>query len=178
MGGHVLHGGFGFASHTYGLALENVISATVVLANSTVVTASATHNTDLFWALRGAGSSYGIVTSFQFQTFPAPNSNILFTYAFLWNQAQARAGFEVLQDYANNTMSAPMNMRLYLNSYVFSLSGVYYGNQTAFLSEITPLLAKLGSPFSTSVQTMGWLDGLTAYAYGILTTPLDYDMVS
>jgi hypothetical protein len=75
-------------------------------------------------------------------------------------------------------MFAPMNMRLYVSSFVFSPSGVYYGNQTAFQAEITPLLAKLGTPFSTSVQTMGWLDGLTAYAYANLTTPLNYDVVS
>lgn len=149
-----------------------------MLANSTVVTASNTTNTDLFWALRGAGPSYGIVTSFQFQTFPAPNSNIVYQYVFFWNETQARNGFAVLQNYANTTMPAPMNMRLYVTPYVFSLSGVYYGSQTAFESEITPLLAQLGSPLSSSLQVMGWLDTLTAYAYGNLTTPLDYDLVS
>ena len=117
VGGHVLHGGYGFASHTYGLALDNLISATVVLANSTVVTASNTTNTDKFWALRGAGSSYGIVTSFQFQTFPAPNSNIIFEYVFSFNQSQAQAAHAVLQNYANTTMSAPMNMRFYINAF-------------------------------------------------------------
>lgn len=178
VGGHVLHGGYGFASHTYGLALDNLISATVVLANSTVVTASNTTNTDKFWALRGAGSSYGIVTSFQFQTFPAPNSNIKFEYVFFFNQSEAQAAHAVLQNYANTTMSAPMNMSFYINVYAFSLTGAYYGNQTAFQSEITPLLAQLGSPLVSSVQTMGWSDTLTSYAYGNLTTPLDSDMVS
>ncbi|KAH8761546.1 hypothetical protein F5883DRAFT_352873, partial [Diaporthe sp. PMI_573] len=51
-----------------------------VLANSSVVTASNTVNPDLFWALRGAGSSYGVVTSLKFQTFPAPEDNIVFAY--------------------------------------------------------------------------------------------------
>ncbi|KAK1773163.1 hypothetical protein QBC45DRAFT_102386 [Copromyces sp. CBS 386.78] len=58
VGGHSLHGGFGFSSHTYGLAVDWIAAATVVLANSTVVTASPTENPDLFWALRGAGSNF------------------------------------------------------------------------------------------------------------------------
>jgi FAD/FMN-containing dehydrogenase len=85
MGGHALHGGFGLSSHTHGLTLDAMIEAKVVLANNSFITASTTQNYDIFWAVRGAGSSFGIVTSFKFQAFPAPSSNIVFNYTFAYN---------------------------------------------------------------------------------------------
>lgn len=175
LGGHVLHGGYGFSSRTYGLALDNMISATVVLANSTIVNASATENSDLFWALRGAGSSYGIVTAFQFQTFAAPTSNTVFQYTASFSQSQARNAFAVLQNYANTTMSAQMNLRWYVNNYASSISGVYYGSQADFQTEIQPLLTQLGISGGT-ISTNNWLETLTAYSNAALATPLDYDV--
>lgn len=65
-----------------------------------------------------------------------------------------------------------------INSYSITLIGVYYGNQTAFKAEMAPLLVKLGKASSTSIQTQGWISGLSTYAYGSLTTPIDYDYVS
>jgi FAD/FMN-containing dehydrogenase len=69
VGGHALHGGYGVSSHTKGLALDCMVGATVVLANSTVVNTSATENPEFIWAIRGAGGSMGIVSSFRFHTF-------------------------------------------------------------------------------------------------------------
>lgn len=59
---------------------DSLVGAKVVLANSTVVNVSADENPDIFWALRGAGSSFGIVVEYQFQTFEAPESEIVFNY--------------------------------------------------------------------------------------------------
>lgn len=178
MAGHALHGGYGMASHTYGLALDLITSLDAVLADGSLVTASNTSNTDLFWALQGAGSSFGIVTSLSFQTFPAPVNNTVFSYTYFWNESQARDAFALLQNYANTTMAPEMNMRLYVSSFVFSLQGVYYGDQDAFEAEIDPLLDAFGTGLGGTVQTMGWIDMLENYAYGTLVTPLDYDLVS
>lgn len=178
IGGHVLHGGYGYSSRTHGLALDALVAADVVLANGTLVTASKTSNQDLFWALRGAGSSYGIVTSLKFQTHTAPENNTVFSYGFNWNQTQIRNAFATLQDYANTTAPPELNMRLMVNSYTISLIGVYYGSQDSFNATVTPLLAKLGKARSTSITTRGWIDTLNVYAYDPLTTPLDYDKVS
>ncbi|MBU0946721.1 MAG: FAD-binding oxidoreductase [Proteobacteria bacterium] len=67
IGGLTLGGGFGWISRSHGLSIDNLLSAEVVTANGTLVTASAEENSDLFWAIRGGGGNFGIVTSFVFQ---------------------------------------------------------------------------------------------------------------
>jgi FAD/FMN-containing dehydrogenase len=63
----------------YGAAVDHIVAMTVVLANGRVVTASAAENEDLFFALRGAAASFGIVVEFTFRTQPAPQIAIQFS---------------------------------------------------------------------------------------------------
>jgi hypothetical protein len=69
VGGLTLGGGISFFSNTYGWACDNVASYQAVLASGTIVTASPSSHADLYWALRGGGSNFGIVTSFELSTF-------------------------------------------------------------------------------------------------------------
>ncbi|KAK7892357.1 hypothetical protein LTR67_007453 [Exophiala xenobiotica] len=69
VGGLVLGGGYGWLSGQYGLSIDCLVEATVVLASGEIVKASGTDNADLFWALRGAGQNFGVVTEFVLKAF-------------------------------------------------------------------------------------------------------------
>ena len=68
--GLTLHGGVGHLRRKHGLSIDNLISVDIVTADGQLRTASATENEDLFWAVRGAGSNFGVVTSFEFRAHP------------------------------------------------------------------------------------------------------------
>jgi len=70
IGGLTLHGGMGYLRNKYGLSLDNLRAVDIVTADGELRHASAEENEDLFWAVRGAGSNFGVVTAFEFHLHP------------------------------------------------------------------------------------------------------------
>jgi FAD/FMN-containing dehydrogenase len=103
--GLTLGGGIGWLMGKHGLSIDNLLSADVVLARGEVVTASASENPDLFWAIRGGSGNFGVVTSFQFQLHPV--GPIVYGGLAAWPIGMGR---ECLDFYADFTSNAPDEM--------------------------------------------------------------------
>ena len=101
VGGLTLGGGLGYLTRKYGLAIDNLIAADVVLADGRLVTANESRNADLLWALRGGGGNFGVVTSFVFKTHPIHTD---YAGPMLWELDQAP---EVMQWYREFIKEAP-----------------------------------------------------------------------
>jgi FAD/FMN-containing dehydrogenase len=101
VGGITLGGGIGHLTRQLGLSIDNLLEADVVLADGSFVTASDTENPDLFWALRGGGGNFGVVTSFLFKLHPIPT---LYAGPMLWPLERAS---EVLRWYRDFITQAP-----------------------------------------------------------------------
>lgn len=82
IGGLTLGGGFGWLSGQYGTVIDNLIRAKVVLANGQILEASEDENSDLFWAIRGAGHNFGVVVEFQYTAHEQPNHVFAGTLTF------------------------------------------------------------------------------------------------
>ena len=104
VGGLTLGGGIGYLSRKCGLTIDSLIAADVVLADGSYVTATDWQNADLFWALRGGGGNFGVVTSFVFKAHPI---HTVYAGPMLWDLDKAPA---VLSWYREFIAQAPDDM--------------------------------------------------------------------
>lgn len=104
VGGLTLGGGIGYLSRRFGLTVDNLLAADVVLADGSLVRADATSHPDLFWALRGGGGNFGIVTSFTFACHPVGDHGTIFGGPVLYDLSDTR---ELMQWYRELLPSLP-----------------------------------------------------------------------
>jgi FAD/FMN-containing dehydrogenase len=101
VGGLTLGGGIGYLTRACGLTIDNLLSADVVLADGSVVTADQNNHADLFWALRGGGGNFGVVTSFEFRAHPV---RTLYAGPTFWPLEQTA---DVMAAYRDFILDAP-----------------------------------------------------------------------
>ncbi|HTY60912.1 MAG TPA: FAD-binding oxidoreductase [Acidobacteriota bacterium] len=106
--GLTLGGGFGWLTRKHGLTIDNLLSADVITADGQKITASENHQEDLFWAIRGGGGNFGVVTQFEFQLHPVGPEVLAGLIVFPFSQAK-----QVLSRYRGFVDSAPLDLNVW-----------------------------------------------------------------
>jgi len=166
IGGHYTHGGYGHISRGWGLAMDQIVAAEVVLANGTLVKVSKTNSFDLYYAIRGAAESFGIVTTFYIQTHQAPANITYFAFAFpdvLKSKTTWTNTFLHIQEFAQNAtvIDSRISFGIYLdNGNTYSLSGAFTGSVDEFNTKIKPELLRTLPSATATVESKSWYDYL------------------
>jgi hypothetical protein len=154
IGGLTLGGGVGWLIRKHGMSIDNLLSAQVVTAEGKVLTASASENADLFWALRGGGGNFGVVTSFEFQ---AHSVATVLGGLLLYPRA---AAVDVLRHFRDFITSAPDELTAYGallhgpdGSPLVGVIPCYCGDAAEGERVLQPL-RRFGSPIMDGVQAM------------------------
>lgn len=171
MGGHFTHGGYGYPSRLWGLALDSIVALDAVLANGSQIHITATLHPNLFYALRGAADSFAIVTTFYLQTHPAPVSIVVFTAripAAVRDPGRAAKAMVKLQELViqEDFMGPELSMSFYLNEKgAFTLRGwCIECSVKDFEGRVWGrLLGVFPEPEGTSVVEMDWIEGMFLY---------------
>jgi hypothetical protein len=158
VGGLTLGGGFGRVARRYGLALDNVKAVDVVTADGRLRHASPTENSDLYWAVRGGGGNFGVVTNFEFGLHPMQREVIAGAVVFPIERAK-----ELLAFYGEYSNTAPDE--LYVDAVItaprsgpamFIIAPVWSGPAGEAERAFAPL-RKLGTPIADTIKTVDYV---------------------
>ncbi|KAF7320142.1 FAD-binding domain-containing protein [Mycena kentingensis (nom. inval.)] len=166
LGGHAGFGGWGLASRSWGLLIDQIIAAEVVLADGNVRIVD--NNDDLFWALRGASASFGIVTRYTIQTHEAPAT--VQRFAINFNKRPASEFSRILQQYQQWSLHAPKEIGIVANVWQsgtdIEMTGYYMGTKDNFDPVFDSLLKATGQPDTIYRQEREWKTALTEVSGG------------
>ncbi len=159
VGGLTLGGGFGRVARRFGLALDNVKSVDIVTADGELRHASAKENPDLYWAVRGGGGNFGIVTGFEFGLHPMQRQIIGGNLVFPIGRAR-----ELLEFYGEYSHTVPEGM--YVDAEMNFPSGgkpgtfaiqTTYSGPPANAERVLAPLRKLGTPLDDSIKAQDYV---------------------
>src|SRR5918995_1009522 len=131
--GFTFGGGHGFLSRKHGLAADNLIRADVVTADGELLTAREDRRSGLFWALRGAGGSFGVATSLEFRLHPVRE---VFGGVARFDRGLAP---HLLQRFAEYAQPDALNVSIVLEQDAVALRGVYVGGADEAWRALAPL---------------------------------------
>jgi FAD/FMN-containing dehydrogenase len=171
--GLTLGGGFGWLSRKLGLTVDNLVSADVVTADGKLVTASESDNPDLFWAIRGGGGNFGVVTSFEYKLHAV--GPIVLAGLIVYPFADAK---KLLDEYRKFTAKAPDELTVWVvlrkapplpfvqaewhGKEVLVIAFCYNGDPAAGEKLVAPLRA-LGKPVGEMIAPMPFAGWQTAF---------------
>ncbi|WP_105974048.1 FAD-binding oxidoreductase [Streptomyces geranii] len=165
--GLTLGGGHGVVSRAYGLTCDSLTQATLITADGRQLTANATTNKDLFWALRGAGNgNFGVVTELHFRTHPAPQA----VAAYLsWPWRKAAAVMKAWQEWGptqpDEIWSALHVANAAGGTPTISISAFSLGTYTELQNAVDRLADRIGSPAtSVSLKRRSYEEAMEVYA--------------
>ncbi len=167
IGGLTLGGGVGWLQRKYGMTIDNLLSCQIVTAENGVLTASASGDEDLFWALRGGGGNFGVVTSFEFRAHPVDTVlGGLLVYP-------RHAAMDVLRNFRDFMEGAPDELTAYAaflygpdGSPIVGVIPCYCGNCAEGERVLEPL-RRFGVPVMDTIQAVPFLamQSLLAFAF-------------
>ncbi len=163
--GLTLGGGVGLASRKFGLTCDNLLEATVVLANGTAVVANAHQHSDLYWALRGGGGgNFGIVTRLVFRTHLVGQ---VATYALEWpwsDAAKVVQAWQKLAPHAPDGLFSVLNLNAAVGGRArITSAGQFFGSAERLRQLLQPL-ANAGTPTRFSVTSRSYMDAQEMWA--------------
>jgi FAD binding domain/Berberine and berberine like len=164
--GLTLGGGTGYLTRKHGLTIDNLLEVDMVLADGSFVTANKDKHADLFWAVRGGGGNFGVVTSFLFQAHPA---KMVFAGPIFWDAKEAK---KVMGTYRDFIPSAPEELGLFVglktvpptdpfpkehwSKRACALIGAFNGPVADGQKLMASLLEKLPAPLFNWMGEMPW----------------------
>ncbi|MCP5468070.1 MAG: FAD-binding oxidoreductase [Deltaproteobacteria bacterium] len=162
--GLTLGGGHGYLSRQHGLTIDNLLEVDMVLADGSFVTANENQNEDLFWAVRGGGGNFGVVTNFVFQAHPV---KMIYGGLVFWD---INHGKQVMQWYRDFQKKAPVELCTFLGlkrvpatapfpeeiwgEKICALISCYNGPQEAGEKAMKPIFDELPQPIFQHVGEM------------------------
>ena len=165
VGGYTLGGGYGRLNRSYGLTIDVLRSAELITADGKIRRISEEEEPDLFWAIRGGGGNFGVVTEFEYELYPF-NRNLL-SGAIVWPIDQARDVLEFYggwyADLSDELYVGPFMMTLPDGTSIIGMEVVYNGDPAVGEKEIQPL-RELGTPMD---------DGIKMQDYNVMQTQED-----
>lgn len=158
-------GGLGPTSRMWGTTLDHVREVEVVLANSTITRASATLNPDIFWALKGAAASFGIITEFVLETHPEPPLAVRYSYNLaLGNHSKMAGMFAAWQEMISDpNLTRKLASQVIVMEFGMLITGTYFGPKEEF--DALRFEERLGQGVTTKVVVLNdWLGTVTNWA--------------
>jgi FAD/FMN-containing dehydrogenase len=167
--GLTLGGGLGMLGRTQGLTSDHLVAARIVRADGRLLLCDEHHESDLFWALRGAGAgNFGVVTELVFRPMPVPP--VVTTFSVIWPYSHARQMVEAWIDWigtAPDVLAASLDLKASGNvdePPVVELYGSMLGTRSELSAALDPVTVQAGAPIEESVNEGSYRDALHYWA--------------